>query len=56
MTNQSDRSKLVAPRAIASDIASWLPANDHERAMRIIDHHERQHIAAANLELIERAD
>ncbi|TWU06877.1 hypothetical protein CA54_52790 [Symmachiella macrocystis] len=48
--------QLVDPWTIAKDISTWLPSKDHERAMRIIDHHERQHIAAANLELIERAE
>ena len=48
--------KLTSPWEMLRDLITWLPSKDAAIAMRIIDHHERQHVAAANLEIIERAD
>jgi hypothetical protein len=47
---------LICPWQLCRDVAAMLPYKDEQVALRIITDHERQHVAAANLELTEGAD
>lgn len=42
-----NQQQLTNPWQLMRDIASWLPERDEQRALRIIEHHHREHSRAA---------
>jgi len=42
-----NQQQLTSPWQLLRDIATWLPERDEQRALRIVEHHHRQHSQAA---------